>query len=184
MFVRTAMLNPNQAPRAIPAVPHVWPQVIVGPNLPLGGSYGDVLSYFVERGRPTYQFSDMPVEMALVAVELWAYLPGAIMPCVYVFLDASLISECWYYVYRYVNPLAPPAPTTGAVGGSPGPLGLISQNVALPANEGIFLAVLPPSLGAVPPSGDVTYYPSSTSLLRQVSLGVAPIIEPPWWTVG
>ena len=182
MFVRAAMLNPNQTPRLIPVVPHLGPQITVGPNLPLGGDYGDVLSYFVARGRPTYQFSDLPVEMALVAVELWAILPGAIMPCVYVFLDSSMSAECWYYLYRYVCPLSPPAPTAGPMSASPGPLGLISQNVALPANEGIFLAVLPPSLGAVPPSGSGTYYPSSSSLLSQVSLGTAPVIEPPWWT--
>lgn len=181
MFVKTGMLNPSQAPRAIPAVAHFGPQTTVGPNLPLGGSYGDVLSYFVERGRPTYQFSDLSVEMALVAVELWAYLPGAIMPCVYVFLDSSLVAEAWYYLYRYVMPLAPPAPTAGPMNGSLSPLGLISQNVTLPANEGIFLAMLPPSLGAVPPGG-VAYHPSSASLLTQVSLGTAPIIEPPWWT--
>jgi hypothetical protein len=90
------------------------PGGVIGPNLPIGGDYGTIVSYFIMRGRPTYGFSDQPPGMAVVAIELFALFPGAIMPCVYLYLDSSMVSECWYYAYRYVNNLAPPGMTTGA----------------------------------------------------------------------
>ncbi|HLK47272.1 MAG TPA: hypothetical protein VKT49_04005 [Bryobacteraceae bacterium] len=159
------------------------PQQVVGPNLPLGGDYGTVVSYFITRGRPTYAFSDQPPNMALVAIELFAFLPGALMPLVYVYLDSSMVSESWFYVYRYVNNLAPPGPSTGAATGSSGPLVLISANVYLPPNEGIMLAQIPQSSGAVPAgSPGAVYYPANNPLLTQITLGNAPVLQPPWWS--
>lgn len=158
------------------------PQPVVGPNLPIGGDYGTVVSYFIMRGRPTYGFSDQAPGMALVAIELFALFPGVILPCVYLYLDSSMVSECWYYEYRYVNNLGPPATTMGAVSGSPGPLVLISENVYLPPNEGIMLAQIPQSPGAIPAATNLVYNPANNPLLTQVTFGNAPVLEPPWWS--
>jgi hypothetical protein len=69
------------------------------------------------------------------------------------------------------------------VNGSPGPLVLISANVNLPPNEGIMLAQIPQSAGAIPGGGtNLVYYPANNPLLTQVTLGNAPVLEPPWWS--
>jgi hypothetical protein len=38
------------------------------PDLPIGGSYGDLLAYFVGKNVPTFRFVDMPASMACVAL--------------------------------------------------------------------------------------------------------------------
>jgi hypothetical protein len=154
------------------------PGPVIGPNLPLGGDYGAILAYFVERGRPTYGFADLPPNMAVVAVELFFYVPLAgVEPAVYLFLDSSLVPQYWYYVYRYVSDnIVPPDASVGPVSGSPGSLVLISGNVYGPPNQGLFPGHLPPSQGATPSGlpATVTCTPSGNPFLTQVTLGTAP----------
>jgi len=157
-----------------------------GPGLPIGGNYGAILTYFVNRGRPTYCFFGMPPSMAVVGVE--AFMGGllSVLPMVYLFLDQSMVAESWYYVYRYLlqpfgTTLSPPA-NTGPVSGSPGPLTLISSNVMGLPNNGFFCpAVLPDSSGAVPlgvsKSSLSSVYKMGNPLLVQISLGQAPLIR-------
>src|SRR3984957_11290286 len=94
------IINPN-GPVKLPKHKPVPPPLVV-PFLPLGGDYADILAYFVERGRPTYQFTGMPVTMALAAIELWAPVAIAPVPFVYLFLDNSIASQSWYYISAYL----------------------------------------------------------------------------------
>jgi hypothetical protein len=162
---------------------------VYGPGLPIGGDYGTVLAYFVNRGRPTYSFFGMPPSMAVVGVEVFVVAFVAIVPVVYLFLDQSMVAESWYYVYRYLygtalDGISVPA-NTGPVGGSPGPLTLISSNVTGAPNHGYFCpCVLPNSLGAMPLGGVGKKTKSSLAkvevmgnpMLVQISLGKAPLI--------
>ena len=163
---------------------------IYGPGLPIGGDYGTVLSYFVDRGRPTYGFAGMAPDMAVVAVEVFVVAFVVIVPVVYLFLDQSMTAESWYYVYRYMYGSTALAsysvPTNaGAVSGSPGPLTLISSNIFGPPSNGYFSpSVLPNSSGAMPLSGVGKVKKSvlakvekmGNPMLVQVSLGNAPLI--------
>ena len=159
------------------------PPPLVGPFLPLGGNYADILAYFVERGRPTYQFTGMPVTKALVAIELWAPVAVALVPFVYLFLDNSIASQSWYYISAYVWNGGTPYANAGAVSGSPGPMTLISNDLTLPPNEGIMLGVIPTSQGCTVANSNPPYtYPGLTNpMLTQVSFGSAPGLEPSWW---
>src|ERR1039457_6872913 len=117
------------------AVSSPSPYVIYGPGLPIGGDYGTILTYFVNRGRPTYGFSGMAPGMAVVGVEAFNLDFVVLAPVVYLFLDQSMVTESWYYVYRYLygtaaDKISPPT-NTGPVSGSPGPLTLISSNVTV-----------------------------------------------------
>jgi hypothetical protein len=159
----------------------------MGPGLPIGGDYGTILAYFVNRGRPTYGFAGMPPSKAVVGVEVFLYALG-LAPQVYLFLDQSMAAESWYYVYRYLygtawGSIAPPLATAGPVSGSPGPLVLISSNVGGPPNGGVFWCELPKSAGATP-SGAASHWSWSklatieqmgNPLLVQISLGNAPV---------
>jgi len=161
-----------------------------GPGLPIGGDYGTVLSYFIDRGRPTYGFAGMAPDMAVVAVEVFVVAFVVIVPVVYLFLDQSMTAESWYYVYRYMYGSTALAsysvPTNaGPVSGSPGPLTLISSNIFGPPSNGYFSpSVLPNSSGAMPLSGVGKVKKSvlakvekmGNPMLVQVSLGNAPLI--------
>ena len=69
------------------------PPLVYGPDLPIGGDYGTILAYFVNRGRPTYGFFGMPPSMAVVGVEAFNVDFVALVPVVYLFLDQSMVSE-------------------------------------------------------------------------------------------
>lgn len=73
-----------------------YPYVIYGPGLPIGGDYGTILTYFVNRGRPTYGFFGMPPGMAVVGVEAFDLDFVVLAPVVYLFLDQSMVTESWY----------------------------------------------------------------------------------------
>lgn len=161
--------------------------LVYGPDLPIGGDYGTILAYFVNRGRPTYGFSGMPPSMALVGVEAFNVDFVALVPVVYLFLDQSMVAESWYYVYRYLYGTALDGASvpvnTGPVSGSPGPLTLISSNTTKTPSNGYFSpVVLPKSAGATPLGGakktksvdklEVMGNP----MLVQISLGNAPVI--------
>ena len=169
------------------AVSSPSPYVIYGPGLPIGGDYGTILTYFVNRGRPTYGFSGMAPGMAVVGVEAFNLDFVVLAPVVYLFLDQSMVTESWYYVYRYLygtaaDEISPPA-NTGPVSGSPGPLTLISSNVTVQPNNGFFSpCMLPKSQGAMPLQGvgkmSLSKIPElfGNPMLVQVSLGHAPVI--------
>jgi hypothetical protein len=162
------------------------PTVTYGPGLPIGGDYGTILTYFVNRGRPTYGFTGLPPSMAVVGVEVFVVAFIVLVPVVYLFLDQSMVAESWYYVYRYLYGStlsgASLPPNTGPVVGSPGPLTLISSNVMGAPNNGFFDCVLPKSQGAMPLSGvgklKLSEVPEAMGnpMLVQVSLGHAPAI--------
>ena len=175
------IINPN-GPVKLPKHKPV-PPPLVGPFLPLGGDYADILAYFVERGRPTYQFTGMPVNMALAAIELWAPVAIAPVPFVYLFLDNSIASQSWYYISAYLWNGGMPYAHAGAVSGSPGPMTLISNDLTLPPNEGIMMAVIPPSQGCTIANQNPPYtYPGlNNPNLQQVSFGAAPGEYPSWW---
>jgi hypothetical protein len=175
------LVNPN-GPVKLHGLKPV-PPPLVGPFLPLGGDYADVLAYFVERGRPTYQFTGMPVTKALVAIELWAPVAIALLPFVYLFLDASIASQSWYYVSAYLSNGGPvDNPSTGAVSGSPGPMTLISNDLTLPPNEGIMSAYIPSSQGCTVSNEPGYTFPGlNNPMLQQVTFGSAPALEPSWW---
>ena len=143
---------------AISTINHPSPHVVYGPGLPIGGDYGTILAYFVNRARPTYGFFGLPPSMAVVGVEAFSLDFVVLAPVVYLFLDQSMVAESWYYVYRYLygtamDKLSPPA-STGPVSGSPGPLTLISSNVIVQPNNGFFSpCMLPKSSGAMPLQG-------------------------------
>ncbi len=157
---------------------------LYGPGLPIGGDYGTILAYFVNRGRPTYGFSGMHPSMAVVGVEAFNVDFVAVVPVVYLFLDQSMAAESWYYVYRYLygtalDKFSPPA-NTGPVSGSPGPLTLISSNVMLlqPNNSYFSPVVLPKSSGAWPlGKGKTSLETVGNPMLVQISLGNAPIVD-------
>ena len=163
---------------------------LLAPSLPIGGDYGTILTYFVNRHRPTYGFAGMPPGKAVVAVEVFLvegfFLKVEAVPQVYLFLDQSMVSESWYYVYRYLYGTGflagtPAPPATGPVSGSPGPLVLISSNVAGPPNKGTFHCELPKSAGAMPSGVHLSQSKLAAneqlgnSLLVQISLGNAPV---------
>jgi hypothetical protein len=160
---------------------------VYGPGLPIGGDYGSILAYFVNRGRPTYGFVGMAPSMAVAGVEAFNVDFVALVPVVYLFLDQSLVAESWYYVYRYLygtalEKLSPP-PGTGPVSGSPGPLTLISSNATKTPNNGYFSpCVLPKSAGAKPlgAAGKTKSLDKlevmGNPMLVQISLGNAPVI--------
>jgi hypothetical protein len=175
------LINPN-GPMKVPRLKPV-PPPLIGPFLPIGGDYADVLAYFVERGRPTYQFVGMPVNMALVAIEVWAPVAITILPFVYLFLDNSMASQSWYYISAYLNNGGrPDNPSTGAVSGSPGPMTLISNDLTLPPNEGIMSANIPSSQGCTPSNEPGYTFPGlNNPMLQQVTFGAAPALEPSWW---
>jgi len=161
------------------------PIALHGPSLPIGGDYGTVLAYFVNRGRPTYGFAGMAPSKAVVAVETFVFALK-IAPLVYLFLDQSMVSESWYYVYRYLygsgSLVGASVPASaGPVSGSPGPLVLISSNVAGTPNNGTFFCELPKSAGAMPSGHHCSmsklpkYELMGNPLLVQVSLGNAPV---------
>lgn len=169
------------------AISTIPSSVVYGPGLPIGGDYGTVLTYFVNRGRPTYGFFGMPPSMAVVGVEAFTVALLVLVPVVYLFLDQSLAAESWYYIYRYLYGSAPdarsPRPNTGPVSGSPGPLVLISSNVMGMPNNGYFSpCVLPKSSGAMPLQGVGKKISLSgievigNSQLVQISLGNAPVV--------
>ena len=155
-----------------------------GPGLPIGGDYGTILAYFVNRGRPTYGFFGMPPSMALVGVEAFNVDFVALVPVVYLFLDQSMVSDSWYYVYRYLygtalDKLSPPS-GTGPVSGSPGPLTLVSSNATKTPSNGYFSpVVLPKSAGATPlgkPKSVDKLEVMGNPMLVQISLGNAPVV--------
>ena len=179
---------------------------VYGPGLPIGGDYGTILTYFVNRGRPTNGFYGMAPSKAVVGVE--AFFNSSLHnlePVVYLFLDQSMVAESYYYVYRYLygtapaktiiaNPFSIPVSTptdssppanTGPVSGSPGPLTLISSNVmVVQPNNGYFCpCVLPRSSGAMPLPGvgktSLSKVPElmGNPMLVQISLGNAPVIN-------
>jgi hypothetical protein len=179
----------SSASRSTPSTPHSS-SYIYGPDLPVGGDYGTVLSYFVDRGRPTYGFSGMAPDLAVVAVEVFVVALVVIVPVVYLFLDQSMTAESWYYAYRYLygstkmSSYSLPM-NAGPVSGSPGPLTLISTNTFGPPSNGYFSpCVLPKSSGAMPLGGVGKAKKSSLSkvetmgnpMLVQFSLGNAPCI--------
>jgi len=135
------------------------------PDLPIGGSYGDLLAYFVGKNVPTFRFVDMPASMACVALG-FAYIAVFFpIPVAYLYLDNSLTSQTWYYVYRYLadSQYAIP-PSVGPVSGSSGPLTMISEDPSLmPADGGIPFFLPPPT-------------PQNNTNLVQVTLGQAPTI--------
>src|ERR1035438_10398277 len=69
------------------------PYFIYGPGLPIGGDYGTILTYFVNRGRPTYGFSGMVPGMAVVGVEAFNLDFVVLAPVVYLFLDQSMVDR-------------------------------------------------------------------------------------------
>jgi hypothetical protein len=179
-------LSTTSASSAVDTGPHSS-SYIYGPGLPVGGDYGTVLAYFVDRGRPTYGFAGMAPDMAVVAVEVFVVAFVVIVPVVYLFVDQSMTAESWYYVYRYLygaKPFSPP-PNTGPVSGSPGPLTLISSNTFGSPSNGYFCpVVLPNSSGAMPLSGVGKVKKSALAkvetmgnpMLVQISLGNAPCL--------
>ena len=113
-------------------------------DLPVGGDYGSILAYFVERFFPTWRFLNMNPDLACVAA--FAFLMGdEAVPAVYVYLDSSLVPNSWYYIYRYILlGKVPVPPTTGPVAGSPGPMTLISSNHFFPPPDGYFQSPFSP----------------------------------------
>ena len=171
--------------RAISTIGPSSPPLVYGPDLPIGGDYGTILTYFVNRGRPTYGFFGMPPSMALVGVEAFNVDFVALVPVVYLFLDQSLVAESWYYVYRYLYGTALDGTSvpvnTGPVSGSPGPLTLISSNTTKTPSNGYFSpVVLPKSAGATPLGGAKKSVDKlevmGNSMLVQISLGSAPVV--------
>ena len=175
--------------RSTPITPHSS-SYTYGPGLPIGGDYGTVLSYFVDRGRPTYGFAGMAPDLAVVAVEVFTVDFVVVVPSVYVFLDQSMTAESWYYVYRYLygstklSSYSLPM-NAGPVSTSPGPLTLISTNAFGPPSNGYFSpCVLPNSSGAMPLGGVGKVKKSALEkvetmgnpMLVQISLGNAPCI--------
>jgi len=136
-------------------------------DLPMGGDYATILSYFVGKGRPTYRFADLPPQMACVALVCYvvALIP---IPAVYLYLDNSLLPQYWYYVYRYIlyglSGVAPSAlQQIGIAPNSPGPMTLVlSDKGQTPA-----LAAFGTNLPAP--------WPNPNPMLAQVSLGNPPV---------
>jgi hypothetical protein len=87
--------------------------------------------------------------MACVA-QGFAYITisGAVsyVPMAYVYLDRSLTSETWYYIYRYILAnLSTVRSTAGPYGGPRGPMSLISEDPSTPPPYGAIRCYLPPA---------------------------------------
>jgi hypothetical protein len=134
------------------------------PDVPAGGDYGSLLAYFVRKNIPTFRFADLPPDKACVAMGC-AYLAIFVpIPMAYLYLDNSMTSECWYYVYRYLaNGSYATPPSVGVYKGN-GPMSLIGDDPSRPPADAL-LPFLIPSPGN-PPNPN----------LVQVSIGKAPVI--------
>jgi hypothetical protein len=83
----------------------------------------------------------------------------------YLYLDASLTSQSWYYISRYLaNGQYSVPPAAGSRGNEYGPMSLISQDLSATPANGAFPFFIPAP--GKPPN----------PYLIQVSVGLAPLI--------
>jgi len=152
--------------RSAPPSGNPPPPSLLYPDLPVGGDYGSILTYWVRKNVPTFRFAGLPADQACVALGFEMLVAFILLSCGYLYLDKSMVPNASYWINLYLgNGRWPGVPGSGPVSGSAGPLTLISTDPGAAAPADGYCPFFPPLPG--------TDFDNPN--LVQVSFGQAPL---------